>query len=191
MEWVELDPKREEVLPKVLTLNLRYEFDSKSCVSAFLIGTKLVLPYIVQKSSKVFSSCSDIASLNLLPVENWKAIIGSKGYLKRRLLGNLLMWVKESSNNLEYLHSILDNILKVEDTSCPASAGCIVDAECCIDIFQIGKNHNMEYLMRESARVLFKEVVTHKREILTCEDWKFIVSMQSLSSTVGNFVCLG
>jgi hypothetical protein len=117
--------------------------------------------------------------LNLISEENWKAIIGRKKYLKRRLLGNLLMWVKESPNNMEYLHSILENVQEVEDVGYARSEDCIVDAECCIDIFQIGKNHNMKYLMRESAEVLFKEVVTHKKELLTCEDWKFIVSLQS------------
>jgi hypothetical protein len=43
----------------------------------------------------------------------------------------------------------------------------------------------MKCLMRESARVLFKEVVTHKREVLTCDDWKFITSLQSFSQVLG------
>jgi hypothetical protein len=103
MEWLQLDANREEVLSKILTPDLRYEFNSQSCVSGFLFGTKLGLPHIVDKSSEVFSSCTDIVSLNLISVENWKAIIGRKKYLKRHLLGNLLMWVKESPNNMEYL----------------------------------------------------------------------------------------
>jgi hypothetical protein len=49
MEWVKLDLLREGVLAKILTPDLRYEFDSKSCVSAFRIGTKLGIPYIAQK----------------------------------------------------------------------------------------------------------------------------------------------